>query len=221
MADKLVRKSMAVSAAGRIQCRGGSSLRRFAALLCCGFLLSGCTRWTYDLGRNLSPQEVPRLEEQLDIGDVLARLGPPQRMSALANGYVLAYEYWHIVEDRVGISLSAAGAEFLSIDWGSAHTRGEFLLLSFNREHQLVDSSFEEWDRDAGGGQGIQPLLSVVSVVDVGDLTNPMPQHRWGGFSLEELPVTLNADNHLDSGQSGLEQRGTPVNIGQRSLEMP
>ncbi|MCZ6830698.1 MAG: hypothetical protein O7F73_14150 [Gammaproteobacteria bacterium] len=198
-----------------------TSFRLFAPLVCCSILLSGCTRWTYDIGRNLSPEEVPAVEDQLAVGDVLARLGPPLRLSALPGGYVLAYEHWHIVEDKVGLSLSAAGADFLSIDWGSAHTQGEFLLLSFNREHQLVDSTFEEWDRDVGGGKGIQPLLSVVSVVDVGDLTNPMPQHRWGAFSLEELPVTLNADNHLDSGQSGLEQRGTPVNIGQRSLEMP
>jgi hypothetical protein len=198
-----------------------ASFPRYATILACAVLLPGCTRWTYDIGRNLSPQEAPAVADQLEIGDVLARLGPPLRLSALPGGYVLAYEHWYIVEDRVGLSLSAAGAKFLSLDWGSASTRGEFLLLTFNREHLLISSNFEEWERDAGGGQGIQPLLSVVEVVDVGDLTNPMPQHRWGGFSLEELPVTLNAGNHLDSGQSGLEQRGTPVNIGQRSLEMP
>ena len=200
---------------------GNTCLRVFLLLLCSGTLLAGCTRWTYDIGRNLTPADVPAVEDQLKIGDVLARLGPPQRMSVLPSGYVLAYEYWHIVEDKVGFSLSAAGADLLSLDWGSARTEGDFLLLGFNREHQLVDSTFEQWNRDAGAGRGIQPLVSVISVVDVDDLTNPMPQHRWGAFSLERLPVTLNADNHLDSGQHGLEQRGTPVNIGQRSLEMP
>lgn len=196
-------------------------LARYAIILACILLLPGCTRWTYDIGRNLSPQEVPAVADQLHIGDVLALLGPPLRLSALPGGYVLAYEHWYIVEDKVGFSLSAAGADLLSLDWGSANTRGEFLLLTFNRDHLLTSSNFEEWERDAGSGRGVQPLLSVVEVVDVGDLTNPMPQHRWGGFSLEELPVTLNADNHLDSGQNGLEQRGTPVHIGQRSLEMP
>ena len=198
-----------------------SRLASAALLLCWLVTLPGCSRWTYSIGQNLSPEDQPRVEDQLQLGDVLARLGPPHRISALSNGYVLAYEYWHIVEDKVGISLSAAGADFLSIDWGSAHTQGEFLLLSFNRQHQLVDSSFEEWDRDAGGGQGIQPLMSVVSVVDVDDLTKAMPQHRWGGFALERMPVTLNAGSHLDSGQSGIEQRGTPTGVGQRSLEMP
>ena len=137
----------------------------------------------------------------------------------MPDGYVFAYEYWHIVENKVGISLSLAGLDMLSLDWGGARTRGEFLLLSFDREHRLVDSSFVEWDRDAGGGQGIQPLFGVVSVVDVDDLTKHMPQHRWGMFSLKRLPVTLNADSHMDTGQSGLEQRGTPVSVGQRSLE--
>ena len=190
-------------------------------LLCSCVLLAGCTRWSYDIGRNLSPDDVPAVEDNLVIGDVLAKLGPPQRMSALPNGYVLAYEYWHIVEDKIGLSLRAAGADLLSLDWGSARTEGDFLLLSFSTDHQLVDSTFEQWNRDAGGGTGVQPLISVVSVVDVGDLTNPMPQHRWGAFSLQALPVTLNAESHLDSGDNGLEQRGTPVNIGQRSLEMP
>jgi hypothetical protein len=190
------------------------------ALLLGAGLLSGCTRWTYDIGQDLSAKEVPRVDDQLQLADVLDRLGPPHRLSALPNGYVLAYEYWHIVEDKVGFSLNAVGVDFLSVDWGDARTRGKFLLLSFDRDHRLVDSTFEEWARDAGGGQSIQPL-GLLSVVSVDDLTHPMPQHRWGAFSLEKLPVTLNADNHMDSGQNGLEQRGTPVNIGQHSLEMP
>ena len=57
-------------------------------------------------------------------------------------------------------------------------------------------------------------------VVDVDDLLNIMPQHQWGAASLAELPVTLNADNRPDLGQNGIEQRGTPTAVGQRSLEM-
>ena len=136
------------------------------ALLLGARQLSGCTRWTYDIGQDLSTKEVPRVDDQLQLADVLDRLGPPHRLSALPNDYVLAYEYWHIVEDKVGFSLSAVGVDFLSVDWGDARTRGKFLLLSFNRDHRLVDSTFEEWARDAGGGQSIQPLglLPVVSV---------------------------------------------------------
>jgi hypothetical protein len=195
---------------------------RIAVILLFGCsILQGCTRWTYDIGPRLSAQQKPAVADGLLVGNVLEELGPPHRMSALASGYVLAYEYWHIVEDKIGVSLGAAGADFLTLDWGNARTRGEFLLLSFNSQHLLVDSTFEVWERDAGGGAGIQPFASVVSVVDVGDLTNPMPTHRWGAFSLQELPVTLNANNHPETGQAGLEQRGTPSNIGQRSLEMP
>jgi hypothetical protein len=121
----------------------------------------------------------------------------------------------------LGLSLRPIGIEFLSIDWGDAQTRGEYLLLSFDKSHHLIDSEFIAFDMDAGGGKGIQALLSVVDVVDVDDLTDPMPQHQWGAFALEELPVTLNRNSHMDSGQHGIEQRGTPVNVGQRSTEMP
>jgi len=197
------------------------SLRQCLALLVCTTAVAGCSRWSYDIGSDLVAAEIPAVEDQLNVRDVLARMGPPLRISALPGGYVLAYEYWHIVQDKVGIGISAAGVNALSIDWGNARIQGEFLLLGFNREHQLVDSTFQEWDRDTGGGKSIQPLQGLVSVVGVGDLTHPMPQHRWGAFYLEEIAVALNAQSNLDIGQNGLEQRGTPVDIGQRSLEKP
>ena len=181
-------------------------------------LLSACSQSQYDLGRQLPAQDFPAGAE---LATVLDQLGPPHRMSASVSGYEMAWEYWRINEDKLGLSLRPIGIEALSIDWGDAQTRGEYLLLSFDRNHQLVHSEYQKFDRDAGGGQGIQAFVSVVEVVDVGDLTEPMPQHRWGLFGLERLPVTLNRDNHIDSGQHGLEQRGTPSGVGQRSTEMP
>ncbi len=187
-------------------------------LLCALLLAAGCSQNRYNIG-----QTVP--EHGYDTGTslqaVLDELGPPVRMSAASFGYVLAYEYWYISEDKLGISLAPLGIDFIAIDFGEAKTSGEYLLLSFDRQHRLIDSRFDAFDRDAGGGQGIQALASVVDVVDVSDLTKPLPTHRWGGFALEELPVTLNRDQNIDSGQNGLEQRGTPVNIGQRATEMP
>ena len=190
------------------------------SLLTGSMLLAACSQYYYDLGDPLSPAQVPDLEAQLVLGDVLSRLGPPQRISATTSGYVLAWEHWDISETKLGFSLGFAGADVLSVDWGKARAKGEFLLLGFNHDHQLTDATFTEWDKDAGGGQAIQPLGGLVSVVDVDDLLNRMPQHRWGAASLDELPVTLNADNRPDMGQNGIEQRGTPTAVGQRSLEM-
>ena len=94
------------------------------------------------------------------------------------------------------------------------------MLLSFGHDHRLLSASFEEWNRDAGGGQGVQPVFSALDVVDVGDLLDERSQHRWGAQSLRGILVTLNQQNRLDSGKAGIEQRGGTRRIGQHSLEL-
>ena len=183
--------------------------------------LMGCSINTYKIGADkIDPKDVLEPNETHTLTEALARLGPPYRLSATPNGFVLAWEYWHIQQDKLGISLRPIGGDFLSINWGNARTRGEFLVLYFDRNHDLVDRGYGRWDSDAGGGQGIQPLFNVVDVVDVDDLIQPMPHHLWGGFMLSELPVALNTKNHLDTGQNGIQQRGTTANVGQHTLEM-
>jgi hypothetical protein len=183
-------------------------------------LLSGCISVRYyELGVPLTEGDSPNPDDGVSLNTVMANIGPPVRMSATANGYVMAWEYWYITERKVGFSLGAAGADFLSIDWGKTNAEGDFLLMSFDREHRLLSSHFEEWDRDAGGGQGVQPFLSAVDVVDVDDLLRPLRQHVWGFNSLGGLSATLNRDNRMDTGQNGIQQRGTTRAVGQESLQ--
>jgi hypothetical protein len=120
----------------------------------------------------------------------------------------------------VGFSLGALGAEFLSADWGETRIKGEFLLLTFDRQHLLTSATHSTWDNQGGGGKAIQPMFSFISVVDVDDITDIMPQHRWGKSLLQPLPGTLNSGSSLDTGKSGLQQRGTPTAAGQGSLGM-
>lgn len=141
-------------------------------------------------------------------------------MSATDAGFVLAWEHWHVREDNLGFSLGALGADFMSADWGEMRIKGEFLLLTFDKQHLLTSATRSNWDNSGGGGKAIQPLFGFVSVVDVGDLTDVMPQHRWGSSLLQRLPGTLNSSSNPDSGQNGLQQRGTPRSAGQQSLEM-
>jgi hypothetical protein len=185
---------------------------------CCA--LQGCTLRYYELGTPLTAADQPNPEQEVMMSAVLDQLGPPQRISATPNGYVMAWEYWYITERTLGFSLGAGGTDFLSIDWGTANAGGDLLLLSFDSDHQLVTSNFEEWDGNAGVGRGVQPLSGFVDVVDVNDLLQPMPQHDWGGASLESLPTTLNSESRMDTGQNGIEQRGTTRSVGQHSLEM-
>lgn len=184
------------------------------AILC---LSVGCTRWTYDIGEPLAG--ISRPDNGAALDEVLDRLGPPQRISALPGGYVMGWEHWLVRERVLGISLGSLGAELLAIDWGNAQVAGEFLLLTFDRNHRLVDSRFTRWDEIAGSGQALQPALGL-DVVDVGDLVGPMSQHRWGAMSLQRLPMSLNQASSPDGGGAGLEQRGTPRGAGQRALEL-
>ena len=104
--------------------------RCLAAIAAC-LLLSACTQWRYDLGESLAHEELP--QQGTSLTRVLDQLGPPVRMSATDTGYVLAWEYWHIEEDSLGVSLGVMGADFLSADWGEMQVKGNFLLLAFDR----------------------------------------------------------------------------------------
>ena len=194
-----------------------SAIKALGILLACG-LLSACSQWRYDLGIPLA-KDIAIPAQYTPLAEALALLGPPLRMSSTDSGFVLAWEHWDIRENKIGFSLGFAGADAMSIDWGRAKVKGEFLLLGFDHEHRLTDSTFTDWDSYAGGGKALQPFVGLVPVVDVDDLLVRMPQHRWGAASLDALPTTLNTDNRPDMGQNGIEQRGTPTTVGQRSLE--
>jgi hypothetical protein len=184
------------------------------------WLLQGCTQWSYELGQPLSQSRIPTAEDALSLTAVLAELGPPQRISSAPSGYVMAWEYWQVRENSLGVSLGAMGADFLSVDWGRANVSGEFLLLTFDREHRLSGSTLSQWSGGVGGGSAIQPFFGVVDVVEVGDLVGRMPQHRWGATRLLPLPEAINSASRPDMGDTGIQQRGTPTGVGQQSLEM-
>jgi hypothetical protein len=196
-----------------------TSLRITAVLAAA--LLAGCVQWReYELGVPIARAEVPDPTDGWTVTQVMEQFGPPLRMSRDGSGYVMAWEFWDIDEYKVGVGLGFTGADFLNVDWGKANATGDFMLLNFDQEHRLVSASFEEWKRDAGGGQGVQAFISAVDVVEVDDLLEELSQHRWGSQSLRRLPVTLNQQNRLDSGEAGLEQRGGTRVVGQHSLEM-
>lgn len=190
----------------------------------CGLLLcmqlTACTQWRWDLGEALYSIELPQPEQNVTLTQAMAIYGPPQRISASDSGYILAWEHWHIREDSFGISLGAMGAEFMSADWGEMGVKGEFVLLTFDRNLMLSGATRSKWDNHGGGGKAIQPFFGFVSVVDAGDLSDRMPQHRWGGTLMQRLPTALNSNASPNTGQNALEQRGTPPTMGQRTLEM-
>lgn len=196
------------------------TIHKITLVLLAASLLAGCTQWRhYELGEQINQSDVPRPEDGWTTSQVMGKFGPPIRMSSNASGYVMAWEYWVIDEYKVGIGSFISRVDLVSIDWGKASARGDFMLLSFDHEHQLTAATFEKSDRDAGGGQGVQPGFSLIDLVEVGDLTVPLSQHLWGAQSLRRIPVTLNQQNRLDTGNAGIEQRGGTSGVGQHSLE--
>lgn len=180
---------------------------------------SGCSQWYYNLGEPLTAAQLPDATQSLDVGAVLAVLGPPQRFSALPAGYAMAWEQWRIRESAIGFSLGFVGADLLTVDVGDARVRGKFLLATFDSSHQLLSAELLQWDNRAGSGQSLQPLGGIISVVSVDDLLQRMPQHDWGFTVVQPLPRALNVQSRPGQGSGGLEQRGTPRGVGQRTLE--
>jgi len=180
--------------------------------------LSGCTQWYYDLGSAL-PEGYEQSAEGDSLAEVLATLGPPMRFAANEGGMMMAWEAWRIREDAIGVSLGWVGADFLTVDWGSAHIRGDYFLLSFDDEHRVNAAARVRRDDDIGSGAAIQPFFGFVSVVSVDDLLLPLPQHAWGAAQLFPLPGVLNNPERPGMGDTGIEQRGTPLGAGARTLE--
>jgi|TARA_R100000005_G_scaffold65943_1_gene34532 hypothetical protein len=192
-------------------------------LLTAALFLGGCTQWHYNLGESLPPEAAALASApvtDLSASDILSRLGPPLRMSAIPGGYVLGWESWQVTENVLGFSLGALGVDFLSIDVGRASTRNEALLLTFSGQHRLVGGSWHGRDDSVGGGRSVQPLVGLVPVVDVDDITARLPHHDWGRGALEPLPIGLNRVQRPDMGQGGVAQRATPTGTGQQTLEL-
>ena len=196
-------------------------MTRLGSLLLAIALLGGCVQMRHhELGLPLLRADVPDPNDSVTMRQVMERLGPPMRLSATPGGYVMAWEYWLVTERKIGINLELIGVDFISADWGRAGVRGDFLLMSFDRQHRLLTAHLEQWNREVGEGQGVQVFLNAIEVVDIDDLLGGLPAHDWGFGSVEPLPTALNRDNRLGMGQGGIEQRGTQGGAGQHTLEM-
>jgi hypothetical protein len=195
--------------------------RASVSRVCLPFLLlflAGCTQWNYALGPAL-PEGIEDRLQGVALAQVLSELGPPLRFAASDQGLLMAWEAWRIRESALGLSLGWAGADVLTLDWGNASIRGDYLLLTFDTSRRVSASVRVQRDANIGSGAALQPFYGFVSVVDVQDLLQPLPQHSWGASQLLPPGSALNNPQRPGMGDTGLEQRGTPTGAGQRSAE--
>lgn len=191
-------------------------VRRLLPALCLLPLLGGCTQRFYTLGDPL-PANYEQRAASLTLAEVLRDLGPPLRFAAGDGGLIMAWERWHIREQSLGLSLGVLGVDALEFDWGDARVVGDYLVMTFDRDHRVDAAARVAWDSEVGGGAALQPLSGLVSVVDVEDLLLPLPQHDWGAAQLLPPAEALNNRHRPGRGDTGIEQRGTPVGAGQRA----
>jgi hypothetical protein len=174
--------------------------------------ISSCTRIRVSVDKEIDTARTHTIQQNTHYSGVLAALGPPAKLTALPVGFAFLYESTHAVQR--GISLF-----FMHPALGLGITKGDRRLDTY----VVV---FNERGLVVGHGKSTKsvPLsvtvaLSIPTGGKLRDLTAPDPQHRWGMRMLTPLPKTLNAANDIDAGLHGLEQRGTPIAVGQRTLE--
>ena len=191
-----------------------------AALLVLASLAStGCTTIGRRVGEPI-PDDAPRIgDEIVTAGEVVAALGPPARISPLPGGMVMLYEYIDATEKQIGINLELVGLDWFKFSFGRGTADRQALLLVFDDGGVLRAREYRAWTENAGRGFGVQFFFVAMPTVDTKYLWEAPEQFSWGRKSLDSLMVTLNTGQSVTSGTHGIEMRGTPDSVGQRTLE--
>lgn len=196
------------------------NVRRGALLALTAFAVGGCTVLDNRYGEPLPPAHASLKEGESDIQQIVERLGPPMHMSALSGGCVMVYEHIDVRELQLGISLDFIDFELFKLALGRGKAQREAMVLLLDDRGSLQAIDFQRWTEDVGQGLAFQFLFVALPTVDKRHLNSTPEQLSWGRADLAPLPVTLNADQRLDTGEHGVEMRGSPSDVGQHTLEM-
>lgn len=190
------------------------------AILVAALASVGCSRIPigggYEHQAAVFGEVLPATAESLVPGaardtDVLDRLGPPAAITALPGGYAFLYEGGRLTNQSLGASFYQAKAAYA---WSSA----QFAIAAFvfDDEGALQGAAVER--SDEGTGSGLSFGGEHAHAFDQVAFLAPAHQHSWGRKLLRRLPAGLNRGSDITSGAHGLERRGTPVAVGQRTL---
>ena len=192
-----------------------------AALLVLALVMgTGCTMMGKRIGEPIPVERAGLQEGATSVWKAVELLGPPNIMSALPDSLVMVYEYIDANEQQLGINLDFLGLDWFKMAFGRAKAKRQVLLLIFDNDGMLRAQDFQDWTEDLGKGFGFQLFFAALPTVDTRHLNAKSEQFVWGRAALEPLPITLNSGQSLVSGSNGIEMRGTPDSVGQRTLEM-
>lgn len=194
-----------------------TELGRTGLALVLALSATACADLRFTRGPLLELDATTLVPGEMRTGDVLAALGPPDKLSRAGRGFVFLYERFDARERQLGVSLPIRQGLKLVVGRGTA--RRQSLLLEFDADGTLVAEQLDDRSGRIGGGSALQLFVTVAPMVDVSALTERATEHHWGAGLLRPLPQTLNRGQDLESGSQGLEQRATPRRAGQRTLE--
>jgi hypothetical protein len=174
--------------------------------------ISSCTRIHISNDQAIDAARTHLIHHNTTYADVLGALGPPAKVTALPSGFAFLYESTQVLQRGIALSVY-------------------FLRVSVTKGDRVLDSYVVVFD-ERGLVVGHEKLTKSVPLsrtfavtIPTGgppqELTALAPQHHWGMSLLNPLPHTLNAASDIDVGMHGLEQRGTPRAVGQRTLAGP
>ena len=191
-----------------------------AALLVLASLASaGCTTIGRRVGVPISAPTAGLEEGVTRVSDVVDLFGPPARMSALPDGLAMLYEYIDATEKQFGINLELIGLDWFKLAFGRGAADRQALLLVFDQDGTLQAREYKAWHENIGRGLGFQIFFAAMPTVDSKHLWEAPEQFGWGRQALDPLTVALNVRSSVTSGTHGIEMRGTPDSVGQRTLE--
>lgn len=181
--------------------------------------LAGCTsltRRTDVAGPDLAQTPI----EDKHYYEVLDALGPPAQITEMPSGFAFLYESLVVRDRQIGISPNTENLwSLIRLSYGRVSLQHDILMISFDESGMVHAVGRYDEKEPIGSGFVISPIFSVKPSVDTSYLDVPPVQSSWGRASLRRLPQTLNREQDLRSGRSGFQLIGTPVSIGQHSLE--
>lgn len=183
-------------------------------------LLCGCSIINEDLGQTLKASD-SELERLVDYRDVLDLFGPPHQLAAGPQGMVFLYEEIDVNEKQLGINLSGKRTTLFKAVMARSVAERRLVLAVFDERGALQALEYEERDDAAASGAALQFIFAIAGVVDDEDLSRPPATHEWGFALLEsDVLAALNRSQQLRNGENGVEQKATPLGIGQHALEL-
>ncbi|MCP5523153.1 MAG: hypothetical protein H7A46_16580 [Verrucomicrobiales bacterium] len=172
------------------------------------------------MGEPLPTTSHPLVEGETPAASVVHELGPPHSVSALPDGFVFLYEYSRVDEFQWGISLEFLHLPYFKLVKGGSRLSESVDLLVFDQQGILKAQGDDAWREKLGGGGGLQFIVSVLSLTDTTAFRRLPDPLLWGRGWLQRLPVILNLAQDLRTGRGGLQQRLSPVFVGQATMEM-